>query len=76
MRHFIFLTQEGITKTPSDLDIENLQVLGITQGNSYDDAFNNFLKEHSYLLDYNYKEVIAIELKNENQHYFSLVNNI
>jgi len=72
MRHFIFLTQEGLTKTPQNVDIENLQVLGIASGSNEKEAFGNLIKENAYLKHTGYKEVLAMELVSENQFFFSL----
>jgi hypothetical protein len=72
MRHFIFLTQEGLTKTPKDVDIENLQVLGSSDGSNEKEAFKNFIKENAYLKHTGFKEVIAMELVSEKQSFFSL----
>ncbi|MFA4942783.1 MAG: hypothetical protein WC564_04065 [Patescibacteria group bacterium] len=74
MRYFIFLTQEGLVKTPENIDIENLQVLGTAKGEDGDEAFKNLIKENEYLTDTDYEEVLAMELKDEKQHYFSLRN--
>ena len=48
MRDFIFLTQEGLTKTPNNNDIDNLQVLGTAKGDDETSAFNNFIQENSH----------------------------
>lgn len=76
MRHFIFLTQEGYTFQPNSEsatpDIENLQVLGTASGTDEQNAFYNFIKENEYLLDTDYKDVIAIELKDDKQYFFHL----
>lgn len=72
MKHFIFLTHEGLTKTPNDADIENLQVLGIANGDNREKAFDNFIKENEYLLHTDFNEVVTMELKDEKQHYFSI----
>ncbi len=74
MRHFIFLTHEGLTKTPQHVDIENLQVLGITSGSNEKEAFGNLMKENTYLEHTGYKEVLAMELVSEKQFLFSLKN--
>jgi len=65
MRYFIFLTQEGLTKTPQNVDIENLQVLGIASGSNEKEAFGNLIKENDYLKHTGFKEVLAMELANE-----------
>jgi len=72
MKHFIFLTQEGLTKAPDNTDVENLQVLGISKGNNKEKAFTNFVKENEYLLHTDFDEVIAMELVGKKQHYFTL----
>lgn len=72
MRKFIFLTQEGITKTPNNVDIENLQLLGTAQGINPKAAFENFIKENEYLLQTDFDEIIARELLDDTQYYFSL----
>ncbi|MCK5416034.1 hypothetical protein KAI92_01245 [Candidatus Parcubacteria bacterium] len=76
MRHFIFLTQEGYTfqpNTESNMpDIENLQVLGTASGEDEKKAFDNFIEENEYLLDTDYEDVLAMELKDEKFFYFSL----
>jgi hypothetical protein len=73
MRYFIFLTDEGYTKTPEDEDIDNLQVLGIASGINEKNAFNNFIKENNYLIDTGFKEVIAMELVNEKEFHNFLI---
>lgn len=76
MRYFIFLTQEGYTFQPNSEsttpDIENLQVLGTASGTDDQNAFDNLIKENEFLLDTDYKDVMAMELKNEKSYYFSL----
>jgi hypothetical protein len=72
MRNFIFLTQEGLTKTPSDTDIENLQVLGTANGENENQAFENLIKENDFLLYSDYDEVMCLELRGEEVNYFSL----
>ena len=72
MKHFIFLTQEGLTKTPDDTDVENLQVLGISKGDNKEKVFENLIKENEYLRQTDFDEVVAMELVDEKQHYFSL----
>ena len=74
MLHFIFLTQEGLTKTPHHVDIENLQVLGIAGGSNGKEAFENLIKENAYLKQTDFKEVIAMELVSEKQFFFSLTS--
>jgi len=76
MRHFIFLTQEGYTFQPnseSDVpDIENMQVLGVATGEDANAAFNRFIKENEYLLNTDFDQVLAMELKDRSTYNFSL----
>ena len=72
MKYFIFLTQEGLTKAPDNTDIKNLQVLGISKGDNEEKAFTNFVKDNEHLLHTDFNEVIAMELVDEKQHYFTL----
>ena len=74
MKFFIFLTQEGLTRTPNNGDIENLQVLGISEGETIQKAFNNFVKENEFLLHTGFDNIVAMELVSEKQNYFSLKN--
>jgi len=72
MRYFIFLTQEGFTTTPTNNNIENLQVLGIAKGKNKKQAFENLIKENKYLLTAGYDDVICLELKDEKTSFLSL----
>ena len=49
IKKYIFLTVEGYTFQPGsksvEPDIENLQVIGFSQGKDSKDAFQNLLKE-------------------------------
>ena len=70
------MTQEGITISPENAGIENLQVLGVAQGKGDKDAFKNFIREYDYLPAAGFDEVIALKLANEKQYCFSLKNDI
>lgn len=74
-RHYIFLTHEGLTKTPNNEDIENLQVLGTSDGENETDAFNNFVEETQYLSDTDFNEIFALELTSKKQFHFDLKEN-
>ena len=76
IKKYIFITFEGFTFQPyseSDMpDIENMQVIGFSQGTDSRDAFNTLLKEQQYLKDTTFNEVIAIELANGKQDIFTI----
>jgi len=75
MPRFLFYTHEGETFTPyvenewEEYDggeaIENLQVIGFSQGNTPEEAFNNLLFNDRNLIETTFNELIAIELKEE-----------
>ncbi len=69
MYNYIFLTHEGYTFQPNSEseipDIENLQVIGFSVGNSADEAFANLLHENSYLQETTFDEVYCYKLDRE-----------
>jgi hypothetical protein len=70
MDNFIFLTTEGYTFQPdSDAttpDVENMQVIGFSNGSTADEAFNNLLSTHAYLKDSSFKRIFCYKL---DKHY-------
>ncbi|MCK4312526.1 MAG: hypothetical protein KAW88_07310 [Candidatus Cloacimonetes bacterium] len=66
LRYFIFLTDEGYTYQPeSDLvesEMDNLQVLGFSEGLNIDDTIKNFIKENKFLNKLNFDNVLMFEL--------------
>lgn len=66
MKSYIFLTFEGHTYQPYsesiEPDIENLQVIGISEGNTSRMAFENLIKENNHLLERTFNEIISYEL--------------
>jgi len=65
-RKFIFLTNEGFTfqehSKEVEPDIENIQVVGTTEGVNPEDAFDNLLKENPYLSETRFNEIYCLEL--------------
>lgn len=76
MRSYIFITDEGYTFEPGDEHptpaIENSQVIGFADGRDAKDAFSNLIKEQSFLLNTNFNEVAAIEVRDSEREYFYL----
>jgi len=70
MDNYIFLTMEGYTFQPeSDAvtsNIENMQVIGFSNGNTADEAFDNLLNTHAYLRDTSFKSIFCYKL---DKHY-------
>jgi len=53
MNNYIFLTDEGYTFQPnSESDIENLQVIGICNGENEKEAFYNLMNQRGKLQKY------------------------
>lgn len=80
-KSYIFLTFEGNTFQPHseslESDIENLQVIGISDGTNSQMAFENLIKEKSYLLETTFNKIFSYELSpnfNSSADYFSLVS--
>ena len=69
MEKYIFVTKEGYTFQPNsdadEPDIENLQVIGFAEGSTPKVAFENLLKDNSYLKDTSFKELISYKLSDE-----------
>lgn len=75
-KKYIFITFEGFTFQPyseSDMpDIENMQVIGFSEGKDKKEAFKNLLVNHSYLKDTTFHEIIALELVDGKQDMFTI----
>lgn len=66
MKKYIILTPEGQTLAPNaDVEVENLQVLGVVEGvRDENEAIIKLLQENSWIIDaeYNVAEFIVYEL--------------
>lgn len=81
MKNYIFLTSEGYTYQPNsesiEPDIDNLQAIGISEGNNSQMAFENLIKKSEYLLETTFDEVFCYELSQdfkESVSHFNLVS--
>jgi len=76
LKDFIFITFEGMTFQPnseSDTpDIENMQVIGFEKGLDVNEAFENLKLHQEYLKETTFDEIIGIELRSKQFHYFHL----
>ena len=67
-KNYIFLTSEGHTYQPDqesiEPDIDNLQVIGISEGINSQMAFDNLIKNRKYLLKTTFNEIFCYELSN------------
>jgi hypothetical protein len=75
-KKYIFITFEGFTFQPnseSDIpDIENMQVIGFSEGKDKKEAFKNLLANQQYLKDTTFNEIIALELADERKDVFTI----
>jgi len=81
MKNYIFLTSEGYTYQPDsesyESDIDNLQVIGVSEGNNSKMAFKNLIKNNEYLLETKFDEIFCYELRQnfkESVSHFNLVS--
>jgi len=69
MNKYIFLTSEGYTFQPAtdddSLEIDNLQVIGIAEGNNTDGAFENLLSENPRLAETTFEQIFCYALDKE-----------
>ncbi len=68
IKYFIFLTNEGYTFQPEsdfvESEMDNLQVLGLSEGLNKDDAIENFIHDNVFLQELNFDNVLVFELIN------------
>ena len=60
-KNFLFFTSDGFTFDGNNKKIENMQILGDGFGEDIFEAFKNFRSEQSYLKDFTFKNVMAIQ---------------
>lgn len=61
MKNYIFFTNEGYTSDPCNKEIPNMQILGTGLGKDILEAFKNFKHNQSYLSEFSFKNIIALE---------------
>lgn len=72
IKKFIFLTFEWFTQEPNLSDIENIQMIWISEWKTSKEAFNNLKKDNDWLLNTSFNEIYCHELKNNKFEYFHL----
>ena len=60
-KSFLFFTSEGFTFDGNNKKIENMQILGDGFGNDVLEAFKTFRINQTYLKDFGFKNVMAIQ---------------
>jgi hypothetical protein len=67
MNSYVFLTDQGTTFQPDsesiEPDVENLQVLGWSNGETAEAAFEAMMEENAWLCGTSFTECFAVELK-------------
>lgn len=56
MGTYIFYTDEGYTIAPNDEELDSLQVLGIEDGNSREEALANLYKNNEWIKENGFRE--------------------
>lgn len=56
MAKFIFYTGQGYTISPNGDELESLQILGIEEGQSENDALNNLFNNNEWILESNFSK--------------------
>ena len=64
-KDFLFFSKDGFTYDKSHKITNNIQLFGSGKGENINEAFEDFKKNQSYLLSYNYENVIAIQTISE-----------
>lgn len=72
MKQFLFFTNEGFTFDPDHKELHTLQILGDGMGNDVLEAFKTFKCNQSYLAEYAFKEVTALEYVGDMIHRLEL----
>ncbi len=76
MKSYIFITDEGHTFQPNteaiEPDIENCQVIGFAEGLNPQQAFENLIRNNSYLSQTTFNKIICYELENDYQNTSSI----
>ncbi len=65
-RLYLFLTPDGVTYSSCEEvypDVENFQVLGWAEGNTEEEAFEEFVKNNKWVLKTNFENVVCIEVR-------------
>lgn len=72
IKKYIFLTFEWFTQDSSWNEVENIQMIWISEWKTSKEAFGNLKKENEWLLDVSFNEIYCHELLNNKYEYFYL----
>jgi hypothetical protein len=71
-KKFIFLTFEWFTKEPNLEDIENVQMIWISEWITSKEAFEHLKEQNEWLLETSFNELYCYELRNNNYEFYNL----
>ncbi len=60
-KNFLFFSKDGFTYDKSNRLTNNMQLLGSGIGKNLNEAFKDFKKNQSYLLSFDYENVMAVK---------------
>ncbi len=60
-KNFLFFSKDGFTYDKSNRLTNNMQILGSGIGKNLSEAFNDFKKNQSYLLTFDYENLMAVK---------------
>ena len=64
-KNFLFFSKDGFTYDKSNRLTNNMQLLGSGMGKNINEAFNDFKKNQSYLLTFDYENLMAVKTVSE-----------
>lgn len=65
MKKYLFYTTDGFTQDFQLRETENCQILGIALGSNIKMAYDKLLKDNNYIVEHNYRHVMAYEVIGE-----------
>ena len=64
-KNFLFFSKDGFTYDKSNRLTNNMQLLGSGMGKNINEAFYDFKKNQSYLLTFDYENLMAVQTVSE-----------
>ena len=64
-KNFLFFSKDGFTYDKSHKITNNIQLLGSGKGKNINEAFEDFIKNQSYLLSFDYENITAVQTVGE-----------
>ena len=64
-KSYLFFSKDGFTYDKSNRLTNNMQLLGSGMGKNINEAFNDFKKNQSYLLTFDYENLMAVQTVSE-----------